>query len=74
MCFFKNESVKSEFTAKALQSAAQKLALVKMDDAEPNSYDRYMMKLSYEIDGLTEGKVRGEAKRIIAMPNKGRTL
>ena len=85
MYFFKNESIQSDFTAKGLQSAAQKLALVKMDDAQRSAYDRYMMDLSYEnsmiessyldgmADGEARGEARGEAKLILSMHQNGCT-
>ena len=82
MYFFKNESIKSDFTAKGIQSAAQKLALVKMDDAQRSAYDRYMMDLSYEnsmiessyLDGMADGEARGEAKLILSMHQNSCTL
>ena len=73
MYFFKNEKVKPEFTARGIQVAAEKLAVVKMPPEKRASYDRYIQDLSYESsmlhstfsDGKREGKREGilEGKR-----------
>ena len=61
MYFFKNSSVKPEFTAKGIQSAAEKLSVIKMDAQERLAYDSYMLDLSYESSMLDTRFIEGEA-------------
>lgn len=61
MYFFKNSSVKAEFTAKGIQSAAEKLSIIKMNEQDRLAYDSYMLDLSYESSMLDTRFIEGES-------------
>lgn len=64
--FFKNESVKPSFSAKGIQSAADKLAICNMSEEQRLDYEHYLTDLSYEASMLDtrflEGEIKGKAE------------
>ena len=65
--FLKNEVIEDTFRAKGLKEAYETLDILKMDEKERATYDRYCEQLRYEasmyestyITGRTEGKAEG---------------
>jgi predicted transposase/invertase (TIGR01784 family) len=78
--FLKNEQVREEFKAKGIQSAAQKLDVLRLSEAERRAYENYQkdlhqdasMALPYEIgkeegreEGRQEGRQEGQAALLL---------
>ncbi|NLD94578.1 MAG: Rpn family recombination-promoting nuclease/putative transposase [Fibrobacter sp.] len=69
--FFKHEKIEESFKAKGLKEAASTLDILKMDEAERVSYERYCDQLRYEasmyestyINGRVEGREEGREEK-----------
>ena len=69
--FFKNEKIEDSFNAKGLKEAASTLDILKMDESERASYERYCDQLRYEasmyestyINGRVEGREEGREEK-----------
>ncbi|MCP4149768.1 MAG: hypothetical protein GY757_18630, partial [bacterium] len=46
--FFKNDTIKDDFTAKGLKEAQKELDILKMSEEERNEYEAYLENLHYE--------------------------
>ena len=79
--FFKNEKIEDSFNAKGLKEAASTLDILKMDESERASYERYCDQLRYEasmyestyINGRVEGREEGRVEGIGIGVQKGST-
>lgn len=79
--FFKNEKIEDSFNAKGLKEAASTLDILKMDETERASYERYCDQLRYEasmyestyINGRVEGREEGRVEGIGIGVQKGST-
>jgi predicted transposase/invertase (TIGR01784 family) len=80
--FFKNEEIKSEFKARGLKEASEKLQIMRLSPEEQGKYRRYLEELHYEasmaqsklldmsvLDGIREGIEQGlkEGERLAAI-------
>lgn len=62
MYFLKNEQIKSNFKAKGIHSAAEKLSVLKLTEQERRSYERYQENLHYEASMILSQKVEGKVE------------
>lgn len=77
--FLKNSQIKSDFNAKGIQSAAEKLDVLRLDDQQRYAYESYQkdlhqnasMALPYEI-GKEEGREEGREEGLTEGEEKGR--
>lgn len=80
--FFKNEEIKSEFRARGLKEASEKLQVMRLPLEEQGKYKRYLEELHYQasmaqsksldisiLDGIREGREQGikEGERLAAV-------
>ncbi len=82
--FFKNSQVKSNFTSKNIQAAAEKLDLLKMPEKQRRAYEKYLINKASEKDmiesayergveqGVERGIARGLEKGVKQGEKKGR--
>lgn len=60
--FFKNSEIRTEFRAKNIQQAREKLDLLKMAEADRQAYERYLIERAIEQDVLQTSYSEGESK------------
>jgi predicted transposase/invertase (TIGR01784 family) len=87
--FLKNETIKTEFRAKGLKEAEDKLSIMKLSDKERKAYEYYLenkryaqsLANTYKIDlkwerkqGIEQGFEQGQQDIIISMASNGITV
>ena len=76
--FFKNESIKDEFTARGLKEAKEELDILKMGEEERREYEAYQESLRYQASmfestykvGEMKGRKEGEKDKTLEIAKK----
>jgi predicted transposase/invertase (TIGR01784 family) len=76
--FFKNETIKDEFTARGLKEAKEELDLMKMSEEERREYEAYQESLRYQASmfestykvGEMKGRKEGQKEKALEMARK----
>ena len=70
--FFKNETIKDEFTARGLKEAREELDIMKMSEEERREYEAYLESLRYQASMFESSYKVGEKKGIEIGEKKGK--
>ena len=78
--FFKNETIKDEFTARGLKEAREELDMMKLGEEERHEYEAYLESLRYQASmfessykvGEMKGEKKGEKKGLEIGEKKGK--
>ena len=70
--FFKNETIKDEFTARGLKEAREELDIMKMSEEERREYEAYLESLRYQASMFESSYKVGEKKGIEIGEMKGK--
>jgi predicted transposase/invertase (TIGR01784 family) len=72
--FFKNETIRDDFTAKGLKEAGEELDMMKLSEEERREYEAYLESLRYQASMFESSYKVGEKKGIAMGEKKGKEI